>query len=210
MGWWWVLLIAATFSPRTPVCDVPAWRRSIDGYVRAHPRAEAVDLYKLAHQGILGSEHAVTDTASAVAWMQRELATLSPAPQPVTDSSVSEPLPPVGRFVRVHLRPFLAHRGDPATLVRAFVATANGARGDTAQFACVERALSTLAPSPTFTRLASLIRERRRTGFDAVHHSAGFEAAYAPAYRVIDAALLSALLAGSDGSSVPLRQPAHP
>ncbi|MCC6242821.1 MAG: hypothetical protein IT353_08270 [Gemmatimonadaceae bacterium] len=167
-------------------CDVPAWTRAFADYWRSYPKAEAVDLYKFAHQGILGSEHAVHDTVPVQAWMTREVAGLTTRPEPPPHRApLIEPLPPDGQFVRVHLRPYLDAKGDVRRLVRAFVATANGPRGDTAQFACAERALAALAPARDVRPVAALFRAQRRTSFDAVHHSPAFEAAYAPAYRVV-------------------------
>ena len=197
----WLLLLtvealAAAFPTRTvAACDTNAWRHSLQQYSQEHSRAEAADLYKLGHQGIMGSEHAVTDTSAASAWMRRELGTLSASKGTVAHKQMVEPLPPNGRFVRVNLRPFIAAGGDPAKLVGAFVATANASKGDTTEFACVERSLADTKRSDLMNRLVSLIRERRKTGFDAGHHSAAFEAAYAPAYRVVRAPLTDSLLA---------------
>ena len=199
---WLALITAGAFAlPSSAAsalgCDTTAWRGAVEQYAGKHPLAEAADLYKLVHQGIMGSEHAVSDTAAASAWMRRELATLSTPASKDTRAALIEKLPPDGRFVRVNLRPFIAAGGDPSQLVRAFVATANQSKGDTAQFACVERALTRGDARQAFSRLASLIHERRKTGFDAAHHSAAFEATYSPAYRVVRATLADSLFVRS-------------
>ncbi len=187
----WILTALAA---GTIACDLPAWRHAFASYWREHPRAEATDLYKFAHQGILGSEHAVRDTATVNAWMRREVAALPTRPEPSPlRAALIEQLPPDGRFVRLHLRPYLAQRGDIGVLLTAFVATANGARGDTAQFACAERALASMPKGPDVQAVLTLIQSRRRTGFEATHHSKAFEAAYAPAYRVVGAEWIDAL-----------------
>ncbi len=187
----WVLAVA---TGGTLACDLPAWRKTFDRYWREYPKAEAGDLYKLAHQGIMGSEHAVGDTAAVQAWMQREVNALPGRPEPPPHSApLVEPLPPAGRYVRVHLRPFLARKGDVPQLLRAFVATANGPKGDTAQFACAEQALSSMAPGRVVQPTLALFAQQRRVSFAAVHHSETFEAAYAPAYRVIAADWLARL-----------------
>jgi len=200
--WWWVVLATGTLaSPLSSAsavgCDTSAWRGAIEQYSHRYPLAETADLYKLTHQGIMGSEHAVSDTTAANEWMRRELETLSTSGKESVHAELVERLPPDGRFVRVNLRPFIAAGGDPATLVRAFVATANQSRGDTAEFACVEHALSGRNAAPALSQLISLIRERRKTGFDAAHHSAAFEATYSPAYRVIRATLADSLFVKS-------------
>lgn len=166
-------------------CDVGAWRDAVGRYRAAHPAATVQDLYKLAHQGIMGSEHAVRDTARVRDWLVRELAevragTRRGAGYGAGYGAAVEPLPPDGRFVRVHLRPFLERGGAPEALLRAFVATANTARGDTAAFACAERALAGVKG------FGAYVAARRREGFPAVHHSAAYEGAYGPAYRVVE------------------------
>ncbi len=167
-------------------CDVGGWTRGFADYRAAHPAATVQDYYKLAHQGILGSEHAIRDTAAVRAWMTREVAELPGrrVPQPETQREV-EPLPPDGRYVRVHLRPYLARGGDPGVLVAAFIRTANAPRGDTAQFRCAELALAGVG-----VEAAGYFAARRRAGFPAVHHSPAYEAAHGPAYRVVRRALV--------------------
>lgn len=167
-------------------CDIGAWQQAIQHHVREYPKAEAADLYKFVHQGILGSEHAVRDTMAVHAWMQREVAGLPERPEPPGHvAPLVEPLPPSGTYVRIHLRPFLAAKSDVPSLLRAFVATANDPSGDTAQFACAQQALSAMSPAPTLRATIDLIASQRREGFGALHHSEAFEASYAPAYRVI-------------------------
>ncbi len=164
-------------------CDVGAWREAVGQYRTRHPAAGVQDLYKLAHQGIMGSEHAVRDTAAVRAWMVREVAeVMAGTRRGAGDGAAVELLPPDGRFVRVHLRPYMARGGDPMRLLAAFVATANRARGDAAAFACAERALAGVEG------FGAYVAARRREGFPAVHHSAGYEAAYGPAYRVLERA----------------------
>lgn len=188
------LVLALSWHVSVVPCDVAPWRRAFERHVATYPKAQAADLYKLAHQGIMGSEHAVGDTASVRAYLAREVAQLTSGAttrtDPVTESvteSVSEPLPPDGRFVRVHLRPFLERRGSTDSLLRAFIATANGAKGDTARFACAERALKASPSLAVAAEAAALIASKRRDGFPAIHHSTPFERAYGPAYRVVEA-----------------------
>ena len=188
---------AVAYAP-APACDASVWQRAFQQYVARYPAAGAADLYKLAHHGIMGSEHAVRDTVPVRAWMTRELAQLAAGTitrtNPVEDPLV-EILPPDGRFTRVHLRPFVARHGDTEALLRAFVATANEARGDTAQFACAEQALRALPDVAISAASRAFIADRRRAGFPAVHHADAYERAYGPAYRVIAARRAAALMA---------------
>jgi hypothetical protein len=150
-----------------------------------HPLAQIEDLYKLAHQAALGSEHAVTDNQSARDWLLRELAAL--AGDPV--EPLLEAISPKGRILRVHLRPFAATRGDPETLLQAFVRTANEYRGSLRQLkrywaSIVE--LSTRGEIPFHPDDLRWFIDRMETaGFPAIHHSAQYRAAYQPTYRVV-------------------------
>ena len=150
-----------------------------------YPLMEIQDVYKLVHQAALGSEHAVSDTAAALRWMEREIASLADGP----DDPLFDPLTPDSQLVRVHLRPYLAEGGDPDALVRAFVETANTYPGSEErlrrfwQYAERSAAAGTLPFSPD--AMATFLAKQAEAGYPAVHHSARYEAAYAPAYRVV-------------------------
>lgn len=170
-------------------CHRVSWQQALAEFKQARPAATAQDFYKLAHQGVMGSEHAVGTGDAARAWMQQELASLAPAPAGVVEPLV-EPLPPDGRYVRVHLRPYLARGLSTDALVNAFIATANAGRGDSAQLVCALESL------PGQER--ALFETQRAQGFGAVHHSAAYERAYGPAYRVLSAERASAIIARAD------------
>lgn len=155
---------------------------------------ELDDAYKLLHQATMGSEHAVPDRAGPAAWMQREWAEMGDGPaEPLVDT-----LGATGRFARVHLRPWRAAGGSPATLVDLFVETARTATPDTIGLRCALGALDSLArtggvpwPPPA---VEAMIGERRAAGYPAVHHSEGYEAAVRPAYRVVSLRLIPRLI----------------
>ncbi len=158
-------------------------RRVLVAQVARYPAMTVQDLYKLLHQAALGSEHAVPDPAAARRWMAWEWAALPPGPpEPLIDT-----LSP--GIVRVHLRPYKAAGGDPDALVEAFVATANSGGGGTERLArygrlAVEWAGEGVLPfSPA--EVSAYLADRAAQGFPAVHHSAAYEAAYGPAYRVV-------------------------
>ena len=73
----------------------------LQDHLARYPKMQARDVYKLLHQAAMGSEHAVTDIASARAWLERELAEIGPGPaEPLVD-----PISPDGQIARIHLRP---------------------------------------------------------------------------------------------------------
>ena len=161
------------------------FRRILQEQAARYPLMEIQDVYKLVHQAALGSEHAVSDTAAAQQWMHREIAALAGGP----DDPLFDPLTPDGQLVRVHLRPYLAAGGDPSALVRAFVETANTYPGSEERLRRYWQYAEQSAEAGTlpFSRdaMAAFLAEKAEVGYPAVHHSARYEAAYAPAYRVV-------------------------
>ena len=150
-----------------------------------YPLMEIQDVYKLVHQAAMGSEHAVSDAEAAQQWMDREIAALAGGP----DDPLFDPLTPDGQLVRVHLRPYLAGGRDPDSLVRAFVETANTYPGSVDRLRRYWRYAEKSAEAGTlpFRRnaMAAFLAEQAEAGYPAVHHSEQYEAAYAPAYRVV-------------------------
>jgi hypothetical protein len=61
-------------------------------------------LYKLLHQAILGSGHAISDLEGARKWLERELTEMDSR----YDETAIDPISPDGEIVRVHLRPIIA------------------------------------------------------------------------------------------------------
>ena len=167
--------------------QLSTWTHAYNEMLSTHPASALEDLYKLTHQGIRGSEHAVGDPADAAAWMSREVATLDTLPATIAEPLL-EPLPPDGRFVRVNLRPFMKANGNIDSLVVAFVATANKPASDTSAFSCAEVALTGLRKLPaglTVDSIKTFFALRRAQNFPAAHHSALYDRAYRPAYRVV-------------------------
>ncbi len=170
-------LLATVLAP----CAHAPWAALLQRHAARYPAWELADAYKLLHQAALGSEHAIADADASRAWLIRELATFGPGPQePLVDT--------LGGFARVHLRPFVAARGDPARLLAAFIATAHTPT-DTATLGC---ALEALRGEVSRGRLAwpraevaAWVAAQQRAGYPAVHHSARFATTYAPAYRVV-------------------------
>jgi hypothetical protein len=169
--------------------EIAFWRILAD-QVRRYPRLEVRDLYKLAHQAALGSEHALTDQASVHRWLERELAEMGPGPaDPLVD-----PISADGQIARLHLRPFLAAGGDPGILLTAFVRTAHEFHGslETLRRYLRYAVKIDLGGDLPFTVEAMLkfFAYMESQGFPAVHHSEQYELAYRPAYRVIQRAYL--------------------
>jgi hypothetical protein len=159
-------------------------------HARRHPCWALEDLYKLVHQGAMGSEHAVIDEARAREWLARELKDLESGPE----EPLLDPISSDGLIVRVHLRPLVRLSLDPGLLLAAFVRTAREFRGSTER---IEESFAEAAGLARDELLAfdeadvnGFFARMKVAGFPAVHHSAAFEAAYRPAYRVVARAFL--------------------
>ena len=155
-----------------------------------YPAWQSRDVYKLAHQAALGSEHAVIDRERACGWLEEELAGLSGLEQIPTDEPLIDPISADGSIVRVHLRP-LVRLGLPAEpLLEAFLRTAD--RVPRRNWNTLEEYLTAagvLAENGQLVidgvPLAALVEEMRLGDFPAVHHSEVYARAYHPAYRVV-------------------------
>jgi len=150
----------------------------LKSHLARYPEMQIQDVYKLIHQAALGSEHAVTNPKAARAWLKQELAQMGEAnAEPMID-----PISADGQILRVHLRPFLAHGGDPESLLTAFVRTANEFHGDKQTLKNYWDIATRLEVFPS-AALDDFIQSMK--GYPAVHHSAIYTRRYRPAYRVI-------------------------
>ncbi len=168
--------------------------------IRAHlgryPEAQIADVYKLLHQGVFGPGHAIVNKKATREWLEHEASQQTPA----ADEMLIESVHPDGLMVRVHLRPYLAHRGSLAALLDAFVRSAERVQGDPdtmARWWSLFQALCAqgeLCSRVCEQREAMLFgRVRAQENWPAVHHSPAYCQAYRPAYRVLIATEAEAL-----------------
>jgi len=164
--------------------EMDFWRILVN-QVNRYPRMEPRDLYKLAHQASLGSEHALTDVAGVHRWLERELVEIGPGP----DDPLLDPIAADGGIVRLHLRPFVAAGGDPAALLDAFVRTAQEFHGsiETLRRYLRYAVKIDLGGDLPFTveAMVYFFAHMETLGFPAAHHSEQYERFYRPAYRVV-------------------------
>lgn len=159
-------------------------------HAKRYPAWQAQDVYKLAHQAAMGSEHAVTDREHARAWLEEEISMLPAG----IEEPLLDPISPDGNILRVHLRPFLRQGLPPELLLEAFLKTAGGYKGsiNTLKEYLVQ-AIEIANRSKTNISLGNLvefIRVMQTKGFPAAHHSDAYEEGYHPAYRVVARATL--------------------
>jgi len=149
-----------------------------------YPALQVQDLRKALFQSAFGCEHLLKDPSAAAEYIRREAVVSRDHGEPTVEQMD-------GAYCRVHLD--WVHRGlSPETLARLLVLSARpraeGAAG-LAEKLKVLRALlqeGTLPFDPE-TAETELVRWEAE-GFPACHHSEAFRNAYAPAYRLLDAA----------------------
>jgi hypothetical protein len=148
---------------------------------------EVADAYKWLFHATLGGEHALHDLRAARAWLEREWASIG---KPLAGEPEVVRLNPDGSMVRVNLRPHKARGGDPEMLFAVFVASAERFRPDRRRFVAAwsllgERLRNGPIGRLSFARWREFDRLATSKGYPATHHSASYEFAYAPAYRVV-------------------------
>lgn len=156
----------------------------LDAHVARYPLMVWQDAYKLLFQGILGPKHLVT---APEAFETRLLAEYTAVP-PATDELLYEPVRPDGRLLRVHLRPFKAHGGDPDRLLAACFAAARMPWGAPSELAAVWTDVAQARRAGRWPQLGVVTAFSAwlaASGYPAVHHSAQYREVYRPAYRLI-------------------------
>ena len=167
--------------PLDPILDyaVSAWRRE--------PEMRAEDAYKWLFHAILGGEHAVQGEEGPRQWLDNEWPTLM-APKFGEPEMVR--LRPDGKVIRVNLRPYCKQGGDKEMLLAVFVASAREFHADKREFVREWDHLGIWLRSHSvgsinlaaWRRVDAVARPR---SFPAIDHSADYEQARHPAYRVI-------------------------
>lgn len=151
------------------------------------PEMRMRDAYKWLFQATMGGEHAIGDDASVRAWMDEEWATIG---EPFPNEPMIEPLTPNSRIVRVNLRPYKWRGLDKDELLDAFLSSALRYCGEKGEFLEAWKSLGAFLGEASFGYLDSsswrdLDAIAVRSEYPAMHHSAEYEAAYFPAYRVL-------------------------
>lgn len=201
-----VLLICAaaagTDVPPAPAATPEALAAYAREALAGEPAAGVEDAYKWLFQAARGGEHAAPSEEAARAWLEREWAGLGP---PLPGEPLVVRLRPDGAVVRLNLRPFKAAGGDPEALLRAFLASARSFRADPGLFVAAWRAWGRPLPpegaaGKDARAFAEVDGESERAGWPARHHSASYEAARHPAYRVLTGEAAAALAPAGEGT----------
>jgi hypothetical protein len=160
------------------------------------PATQMEDAYKWIYQATRGGEHAAPDKEIAGDWLAKEWKTLI---APSANEPLWQPLCKDGSIGRLNLRPYKSRGGDPGDLVDAFVAGAYGFKGTETDFLAAwnelgKRLKNRLTGSLSHKKWRALNAEMKKRAFPVIHHSAKYNEAFHPAYRVLPSAQMKKLL----------------
>ncbi|MGB5163262.1 MAG: hypothetical protein WBP10_10885 [Thermoanaerobaculia bacterium] len=179
----------ALLASHTAAAQEGGLKQILELHVARYPAMQPEDLYKLLHQAVMGSEHAISSREAARQWLIREIETLQRYAPDSLDAALIEPISPDGRLVRVNLRPYLRMAGDPEPLLEAFWLTAERFAGDSRTLDLYCKQAVNLAREGTLPFSPAVLETRfaelKQQGYPAVHHSKQYTAEYQPAYRVV-------------------------
>jgi len=182
-----VLLVLSSCGPQHGSI-LPNLRQELD----RHPDMTVEDLYKFIHQAAFGNKH-VLEHGDAHLLLLQEWDEITADP----NEQMTEDLSPDGSVVRLNLRPFKAHGGDPDTLWTVLQRSGDAeypgedAFQDWWEEAMGEAKLGTLPVNPG--EMQEYYDARWKEGLPAVDHSDEYETEYAPSYRVLLRSELKAL-----------------
>ncbi len=161
-----------------------------------YPAWQAQDVYKLAYQAALGSEHAVSEPTHGQTMLLKELARLEQESVPRQAEPLIEPIRADGGLVRIHLRPLMEMKLSPARLLAGFLQSAKQFEGSRASLEAYLATAKALADQELLgveaVNLRGLQEKMCAKGYPACHHSDSYTHFYHPAYRVLTRAAIPA------------------
>lgn len=157
----------------------------IQSHIERYPEMELTDVYKLLHQATFGSGTPDVNKKIEREWLESEYRIYKPNPNLPLMESVS----PDGRWVRLHLRPYMAAGGKIDPLVDTFVVSVKQVQlNNGAQLTAWWQAFEQLAQTRWSFPLDELqIFGKIHAGlrWPAIAHSPKFVRTYQPLYRVL-------------------------
>lgn len=167
-------------------------------HVQRYNAIDIMDVYKLLHQATFGPGQVIKNQRAAREWLDRESETLATVSIP---EALVENIHPEGQIVRLHLRPYLAVRGDLRKLLDGFIQSSRSVEGNPAALASWWMLFQHMSdPGELFAnrfdhRTVSLIgRTRANEQWPASHHSPPYDRTYKPVYRVLTRAIAETVL----------------
>ncbi len=183
------LLFCGLFAMTALTLSAQSVERFVAWHMSAYPQSRLLDIYKSCFQDYMGAEHLVRDTAGVSAYLRQELS--------ATDAGgmagfYYEPCGVKGRFVRVGLGCIREQMVSEATLLSAFVRSANMKQRPSVDKwrkrwgKMVRRIERMHLDLPRFESDRQMIDSLLAEGKYAISHSPEFRAAYHPHYRIVE------------------------
>lgn len=164
-------------------------------HLERYPDMEALDLYKLLHEFVIGPKHILSNREAARERLEREIKDLELEVREWED--VVEVLDEERGLARIYLRPYLRSGGEAERLYRAMCESAAQMAAEPAEFEWVLSIVSAALKAGRFEDPAfevsdfrSVLGKAKEAGFGALSHSKTYQKEYQPVYRVV---LLSTL-----------------
>ena len=186
------LLLLASCNPT--VVDPVAVKTAVKTQLVSFPESRMQDLYKSFFQDRFGPGHIIKDRNSARDYILSELAEADTLTGPKTELCGWQ-----GNYVRVNLSVIADGQMTVDKMVDALMASAKEVTADDlerwkAEWAQIEAVIEQEYPNlPNLAEDKARIAELLDAGQYACHHSAPYEAAYHPHYRIILKNLLDVL-----------------
>lgn len=186
-----LLCILCLASCRQGIVDPIAVKATVSAQLDAFPESRLQDLYKSFFQDRFGPGHIIRDRQSALDYILSELAEADTLTGPRT-----EPCGWQGNYTRVNLSAIADGLMTAEELTDALMASAREVKPEDIgrwkeEWAEIVALIEKYHPDiPDLAEDKSRIEELLSSGQYACHHSAAYEAAYHPHYRIIASGLL--------------------
>lgn len=154
--------------------------------LQRHSAMRPQDMVKYCYQSAFGGAHMLGAVEQAKAYFEQEFAAV-----PAENGELYEQLSPYAG--RISMKAWKANGLPAEWLWRIFAASAAMEQPGNTAFEEYLTAADTIARESNMTEWESYLRAYRAEGYHAVHHSEGYRAAEAPAYRVVNARFLPLL-----------------
>lgn len=181
-----VLTILALTGCKRALVDHDAVRAAVSTQMKSYPESRLPDLYKSFFQDRFGPGHIISDRQSALDYILSELASADTLMGPAT-----EPCGWQGNFVRVNLSVIADWQTSAEALTDALMASAKEVAPEDIErwkieWAEIESIIEKSYPDiPDLAADKTKIAQLLSSGQYAYHHSAAYNAAYHPHYRII-------------------------
>ena len=159
----------------------------LDWHLKQYPMMKAQDVYKLINQSLKGPGHLITNTETAIQYLQEEMnQDLPPAPTPL--ELISSDLPLYRLYLSSYKKCNLPAKMLVETMITSAQYYANQDITDDTFSATLLNVISHLKTKGNIDSAKELEQIRLQLlpiHFPAIHHSQDYKLHYRPAYRVV-------------------------